>query len=82
MYNGPSLQVHNLSNPRVLSAILSLSQAIDLEEDPNKQCKNYPYKNFKTYKECDDFYMKQELKKYQLIPFWSTNNLSSVTQLR
>ena len=46
-------------------------------------CQNYPYQNFSTYGECDiDFVYKEYVNKYELMPFWVTNNMTEVTKLR
>ena len=89
-YSGPALETKNLSLGRDIKAVISLSQIIDLEEDEEKRCKNYPRtdwhnKNltFLDYNACDMEYAYQYLKKhYNLTPFWATNNISEVTALK
>ena len=48
--------------------------------DPDKNCKNYPYNNFSSYRECDEDYVYNEyLNRYKILPFWVTNNIREVT---
>ena len=48
----------------------------------DKNCKNYPFQDFKSYRECDDLYVQNQLKRFDLIPFWAAENYSSVTRFR
>ena len=59
-----------------------ITQTIDSEQDKDKNCKNYPIKTFKSYSECDNLYAKTQLESLNVMPFWATKNLSSVTSLR
>ena len=48
--------------------------------DPDKNCKNYPYNNFSSYRECDeDFVYKEHLNRFKIFPFWVTENMQEVT---
>ena len=60
----------------------SMSQTIDSEQDKDKNCKNYPIETFKSFGECDDLYVKTQVESFNVMPFWATKNLSSVTSLR
>ena len=82
-YSGNSLVNENLSSGRHIKAVISLSQTIDLEDDKEKQCKNYPAEGFQDYNACDRNFAYRELKeKYQLVPFWATDNMSEVTKYK
>ena len=60
--------------------MFSISQFKDSDLDPDKNCKNYPFNNFSSYRECDeDFVYKVHLKKYKTMPFWVTDNIQDVT---
>ena len=60
-----------------------MSQILDSPFDEDKNCENYPYNNFSSYKACDeDFVYQQYLNKYKIMPFWVTNNTDEVTSLR
>ena len=70
MYTGPSLSSLNLSAPIRHSSIISVSLLIDSELDPDKNCKNYPFENFGTFKDCDnDFIFNEALSKEGVVPF-------------
>ena len=89
-YSGPALETKNLSLGRDIKAVVSLSQIIDLEEDEEKRCRNYPRSDWKNknltyidYNACDIEHAYQHLKEhFHLTPFWATNNMSEVTALR
>ena len=76
------MEIADLSKPSINEVVLSISQTIDSEQDKDKNCKNYPFQNFKSYRECDDLYVQNQLKRFDLIPFWATENYSSVTRFR
>ena len=76
------MEIADLSKPNVNEVVLSISQTIDSEQDKDKNCKNYPFQNFKSYRECDDLYVQNQLKRFDLIPFWATKNYSSITRIR
>ena len=79
-YSGPPLKIKNLMYPEIIKVMVSLEQFLHSEEDKSKQCKNYPTENFESYKNCDeDFVYKSITKKYNIVPFWATNNLTEVT---
>ena len=82
IYNGPTMEIADLSKPSINEVVLSISQTIDSEQDKDKNCKNYPFQNFQSYRECDDLYVQNQLKRFDLIPFWATENYSSVTTFR
>ena len=85
MFIGSPLLVKNMSEDiHTYEMLLSLSQTIYSELDPEAECVNYPNGKFQSYGDCDLFSIQQELKKdYEnLIPFWATKNLTSVTSLR
>ena len=53
------------------------------EEDKNRNCKNYPFKTHKTYKECDKNFIREVLDEYGLkniTPIWATDNMDEVTE--
>ena len=76
-----SLSIEDLSQPTSHSSILKISQTIDTEEDEDKNCKNYPYLNFSSFGDCDDSYVQQKIKKYDIVPFWATTDFDKVTKL-
>ena len=82
-YIGPLLQNRNLNNTEYIKAIIKINQNIDLEEDANKQCKNYPDDKFESYDDCDKDYIRNKiLNDYNYTTFWSTDDLSEVSRPR
>ena len=84
MFIGSPLMRKNMSEDIQYEMLLSLSQTIYSELDPEAECVNYPNGKFQSYGDCDLFSIQQELKRnYEnLIPFWATKTLTSVTTLR
>ena len=70
-----------MSKPTYHSSVLSISQTIDTEKDEDKNCKNYPYLNFSSFGDCDDFYVQQKIQNYDIVPFWATKDFDKVTKL-
>ena len=54
------------------------------EEDPGNDCRNYPTEHFKSYKVCDDDFLRKEVNKISpgLKPIWIVKNLSIATSQR
>ena len=82
MYIGPSMIFNNLANTIRKSYVQIISTSKDSDLDQNIKCKNYPYKNYKTYKDCDDEFIFQEVLKIGLVPFWATEDYRTVTKIR
>ena len=81
MSSGPSLKL-NLNETMVIQVVDRISQSIYSEFDLEKKCQNYPNEQYESYKMCDDSFVQKEVSKTGLIPFWTTNNYSTVTKLR
>ena len=73
---------NNLANTIRKSYVQIISTSKDSDLDQNIKCKNYPYKNYKTYKDCDDEFIFQEVLKIGLVPFWATDDYRTVTKIR
>ena len=82
MYIGPSMTFNNLANIIHKSYVHIISTSKDSDIDPNIKCKNYPYKKYKSYKDCDDEFILQEVLKIGLVPFWATDDYRIVTKKR
>ena len=53
------------------------------EEDKTNPCSEYPNEEFQSYRECDEKFVHRAMKtKYNLTPFWATDNMSEVTDER
>ena len=63
--------------------IMRIKKNIFVEEDPSKNCRNYPNSDFASYKECDYEYMREKVKEdfpgLSLTPPWLTEDLDNVT---
>ena len=82
IYSGPSLISNNLATTTHPVIIIKISQTIDSELDSDKNCKNYPYKNFENYGSCDEDFVYQEVSNYGVMPFWATKDYKNVTKIR
>ena len=77
-YMGPSLKIERAQ--RNLRIILSMTQTIDTEDNPAKQCRIYPHGGFDNYSDCDEDFVYKEFENYfKIMPFWVTRNLKEVT---
>ena len=82
-YVGPSFHYDDLFKPQNKKGIFSFQQNIYSEKDENKHCKNYPYKNFSSFGDCDEKYFYDKFVNfYKIMPFWVALNLSQVTNHR
>ena len=62
--------------------LLSFTQTKDLEQEAGSMCEEYPTQKFKSFHDCDEHYVYQEMKqKYNLMPFWAAKTLDEVTRL-
>ena len=79
-YSGPKMSAR-LEKPETMDVMVSLTQTEDSDKDDKKQCRNYPYDGFSSYKNCDEFYVYEMFKnRYNgFIPFWVANTTDDVT---
>ena len=79
-YLGSRITIENLANPVYQEIIVDIKQNYDSELNPDKNCKDYPNKNFQSFKSCDEKAVHNRMKRvFGIMPFWATNNLSEVT---
>ena len=53
------------------------------EKDKNRNCKNYPTEQYKSYKECDKKFTKKVLDDHgfkNFTPIWGTDEMDEVTE--
>ena len=82
-YMGPQIQIDDLKNSFIIKTMISLQQFINSEEDASNKCRVYPNEKYQSYQECDEEFVYNKIKeKYDVVPFWSTNNMSEVTSYR
>ena len=60
---------------------VQLTQRVFVESDTVRNCRNYPYDGFSSYKACDDHFLKQSLNSLApgLLPVWLADDLDKVT---
>ena len=81
-YNGIPLELENLTSTILKEYFLTISQRINLEMDSGINCKNYPTKKFKSYSDCDEDYVYNQMRYiYKIMPFWAAKTLDEVTKL-
>ena len=72
--------VFDLKNPRIRKYFITMKQTIHLEMESGINCKNYPFGDFSSYKDCDEDFVYNEMKnKHKVMPFWAAKNLEEVT---
>ena len=81
-YEGIPLQIENLTSGEYHSFSFTLSEKINPESVEPKGCKNYPTKQFFSYRDCDMDFVYNEMKsKYDIMPFWAAKTLNEVTNI-
>ena len=76
--SGDALEVNN----NIYSSfIVRIKTDVFVEEDPSKNCRNYPNPDFASFKECDSQYMRDKINEVApgLTPPWLTDDLDNVT---
>ena len=82
-YQGPTFQNNDLSNPVDIQGIVKITQNINSEEEENKKCKNYPFNQSLTFKDCDEKYNMQLFKnKFNTMPFWVAETVEEISPKR
>ena len=63
--------------------MMRIKKNVFVEEDPSKNCRNYPNPDFASYKDCDYKYMREKVDEdfpgLNLMPPWLTEDLDNVT---
>ena len=62
---------------------MDISEWVYVEEDASKRCRVYPNKEHRSYRECDDQFMKDLVSTFDppITPVWLTDDLNQVTKL-
>ena len=80
--NGDTMTLKTLKNS-MPKYIVKIKKNVFVEEDPRKNCLNYPTTEFSSYAECDNQYMRDRIDKVapglNLTPPWLTSDLGEVT---
>ena len=83
-HQGDRIATTNLQTQRIKLYYVELSQEVYVEEDPTKNCTNYPNSEHETYNDCDRHAALSELSKEispSFFPLWASDsyNFSRVT---
>ena len=80
-YSGPIVSSVNLEEPKYIRFLIKISQTINFEGNKNYPCKMYEENKNKSFGECDDQFVENKMKqKYNITPFWATDDLDDVTE--
>ena len=58
---------------------IEISENVYVEEDPSKDCRDYPNKEYESFADCDNQYVRNVCKKHDINPVWLTNDFANVT---
>ena len=63
--------------------MVDISESVFMENDPSKRCRVYPTKEHRSYRECDDQFMKDLVSTFDppITPVWLTDDVNQVTKL-
>ena len=79
-YVGPIVEIESLSRVVQRRFHLKISQTINLEIDSGIRCRNYPNKDFLSYRKCDENFVYKKMKTtYKVMPFWAAKTFGEVT---
>ena len=78
-YNGP---VPKMDKPKsdILRIGLRLKQNHYSDKDKSANCINYPNMRFKSFKDCDENFITEEMKKLDVMPYWATDDQTKITR--
>ena len=57
--------------------MVDITQKVFVEEDPNNNCRDYPNQDFRSYRDCEDRYIRNLLP--GLTPLWLSDNFAEVS---
>ena len=79
-HSGPDMK---LGMDKFSLYMVRIKKNVFIEEDPSKNCRNYPNPDFASYCDCDQKYMREKVDEafqgFNLIPPWLTEDLDNVT---
>ena len=84
-YGGPTLAIDNAAKEygRQTHIIIKMDQKIKSERDKLAKCMNYPNEKFLNYNDCDQSFVVEYFDtNFNLTPFWTSDDLNAVTQLK
>ena len=78
-YNGPVPKIENLES-ETLTIGLKIKQSYYSDKDKSKNCINYPNTKFKSFKDCDENFITDEMEKLNVMPYWATDDQTKITR--
>ena len=82
-YSGPKVTIEDLYETTQIQMAFNVFQKLDSKLDKTKNCTNYPNELFESYNECDHKFVYKKMKKeFGIMPFWATDDLNEVTNMR
>ena len=76
-YRGPFIGIDTLN--KLNSYGVSLKQSYYSDQDEKANCINYPNKKFYSFQDCDEEFVKDEMQKIGVMPFWAAKDNINVT---
>ena len=63
--------------------MIDIQESVFVEDDPSRRCRVYPTKDFHSYRQCDDQFIKDYVSNLDppITPVWLTNDADQVTKL-
>ena len=80
-YNGPFPKMDKPESETLVIG-LRLKQSYYSDQDKSANCINYPNTKFKSFKECDEYFITDEMKKFDVMPYWATNDQTKITRFK
>ena len=82
-YSGTKVTIEDLNETTQIHMAFNVFQKLDSKLDKTKNCTNYPNEIFESYSKCDQKFVHKKMKKeFGLMPFWATDDLNEVTNMR
>ena len=81
-YNGPFLGIDNLHEASYVAFGLRVKQSSYSDQDVETNCVEYPTKNFKSFRDCDEDFVLREMQKIGVIPFWAIKGNNNATKTK
>jgi hypothetical protein len=78
-FDGDKIRLQKINMYR--SFVVNIKKNVFVEEDPTKNCRNYPNPDYASYRECDDQWMKDTVARIApgLVPIWLADTTETVT---
>ena len=78
-YNGPLPKMVKIES-ETLEIGLRLKQNYYSDQDKSANCINYPNMRFQSFKDCDEYFITEEMKKFNVMPYWATDDKTKITK--